>query len=50
MTHIALVLVDLAPVDVVDGIGKLVGDLGDDVEPLDVVEEGEELPISGRIE
>ena len=50
LTHIALVLDDPAPVVVVDGVGKLVGDLGDLVEPLDVLEEGEELPIGGRIE
>ena len=30
-----------APVDVVDVGGKRVGDLGDVLEPLDVVEEGE---------
>ena len=50
MTYIALVLVDPAPDDVVDGVVKRVGDLGDDLEPLDVLEEGEELPIGGRIE
>ena len=44
------VLDDSAPVDVVDGVGKRVGDLGDDLEPRDVLEEGEELPIGGRIE
>ena len=42
-THIALVLDDPAPKVVVDGVGKLVGDLGDLPEPLDVLEEGEEL-------
>ncbi len=35
-THIALVLDDPAPVVVADGVGKLVGDLGDVVEPLHV--------------
>ena len=49
-TYIALVLDDPAPVEVVDGVGKLVGDLGDDVEPPVVLEKGEELPIGGRIE
>jgi len=51
LQNIALVLVDPAPVDVVDGVEKLVRDLGD-LEPLDVLEEeeGESLPIGGRIE
>ena len=49
MTHIALVLVDPAPDDVIDVVGKRVGDLGD-LEPLDVLEEGEELSIGDRIE
>ncbi len=40
MTHIALVLDDPAPDDVVDVVGKRVGDLGG-LEPLDVLEEGE---------
>ena len=44
------VLDDPAPVVVVDGVGKLVGDLGDRLEPLDVLEKGEELPIGDRIE
>ena len=44
MTYIALVLVDPAPDDVVDG------DLGDDLEPLDVLEEGKELSLGDRIE
>ena len=44
------VLVDPAPVDVVDVGGKLVGDLGVDVEPPDVLEEGEELSLDDRIE
>jgi len=48
--NIALVLNDPAPVVVVDGVGKLVGDLGDLVEPLDALEEGEELSIVDRIE
>ena len=43
------VLVDPAPVDVVDVGGKLVGDLGD-VKPPDVVEEGEALSSGDRIE
>ena len=30
-----------APVDVVDVVGKRVGDLGDVLEPLDIVQEGE---------
>ena len=33
-----------------DGDGSRVGDLGDVVEPLDVVEEGEELTLDDRIE
>ena len=33
-----------------DGDGSRVGDLGDVVEPLDVVEEGEELLLDDRIE
>ena len=37
-------------VDDVDGGWSLVGDLGDVDKPLDVLEEGEELPIGGRIE
>ena len=49
LTHIALVLDDPAPVVVVDGVGKLVGDLGDLV-PLDVFEEGKELSLGDRIE
>ena len=49
-SYIALVLDDPAPKVVVDGVGKLVGDLGDLPEPLDVLEEGEELPIGDRIE
>ena len=49
LTHIALVLDDPAPVVVVDGDGSRVGDLGD-LEPLGVLEEGEELPIGDRIE
>ena len=34
-----------APVDVVDVVGKRVGDLGIDLEPLDVVKEGKELSL-----
>ena len=33
-----------------DGDGSRVGDLGDVVEPLDVVEEGEELSLDDWIE
>ena len=43
------VLDDPAPDDVIDGDGSRVGDLGD-LEPLGVLEEGEELPIGDRIE
>ena len=39
-----------APVDVVDVGGKRVGDLGVDLEPLDVVKEGKELSLDDRIE
>ena len=39
-----------AHVAAVDGGGELLGDLGEVVEPLDDVEEGEELPIGDRIE
>jgi len=39
-----------AHVAVVDGGGVPVGDLGDDAEPLDVLKEGEELPVDDRIE
>ena len=39
-----------APVDVVDVVGKRVGDLGVDLEPLDVVKEGKELSLDDRIE
>ena len=49
-THIALVLDLPAPVDDVDGGWSLVGDLGDLLEPLDVLEEGEELSVGDRIE
>ena len=48
-SYIALVLDDPAPDDVVDGDGSRVGDLSD-LEPLGVLEEGEELPIGDRIE
>ncbi len=48
MTHIALVLYDPAPDDVVDVVGKRVGGLGN-LEPL-VLEEGEELSIGDSIE
>jgi len=34
----------------VDGEGVSAGDLGDDLETLDVVEEGEELSVGDRIE
>ena len=40
----------LVPIDVVDGEGVSVGDLGGDLEPLGEVEEGEELSIGDRIE
>ena len=50
LAHIALVLDDPAPIIVVDGVGKLVGDLGNVVEPLDVLEEDEELSVGDRIE
>ena len=40
----------LVPVDVVDGVENVGGDLGDLAEPLDVVEEGEELLLDDRIE
>ena len=50
MTYIGLVLDDPAPVVIVDGVGKLLGDLDDVVEPLDVLEESEELSIGGGIE
>ena len=46
-THIALVLP--VPVDVVDGEGVGVADLGV-LEPLDVTLEGEELSVGSRIE
>jgi len=48
--NIALVLDDSAPVDVVDGVGERVGDLGDLEKPLDDLEEGEELSLDDRIE
>ena len=44
------VLDDPAPVVVVDGVGKRVGDLGVLAEPLAVLEEGEELSFGDRIE
>ena len=44
------VLDDPTPVDVVDVGGKHVGDLGVDVKPPDVLEEGEELSLDDRIE
>ena len=40
----------LVPVDVVDGVENVGGDPGNVVEPLDVVEEGEKLPLDDRIE
>ena len=48
--HCPVAVLDLPAPDDVDGDGSLVGDLGDVVEPLDVVEEGEELPLDDRIE
>jgi len=47
--NIALVL-DISAHDVVDGGAVRVGDLGDAVEPLDDVGEGEELSVGDRIE
>ena len=41
-TYIALFVLDLpSPDDIMDGDRSRVGDLGDVVEPLDVIEEGE---------
>ena len=40
----------LVPIDVVDGEGAVVGDLGDVLGHLGVVEEGEELSVGDRIE
>ena len=49
--HCPVAVLDLpAPDDDVDVVGKLVGDLGDVLKPLDVLEEGEELLPDGRIE
>jgi len=50
LQNIALVLDLPAPVDVADGDRSRVGDLGDVLEPLVVVEEGEELSLVDRIE
>ena len=48
-THIALVFYLLVPVDVVDGVGNLVGSPGD-VLGLDDSKEGKDLPSGDRIE
>ena len=48
--HCPVAVLDLPAPDDVDGDGSLVGDLGDVVEPLDVVEEGKELLLDDRIE
>ena len=50
ITHIALVLDPSVPVDVVDGEGVLVGDLGDGMEALDALLDVETLPKVGWIE
>ena len=49
-SHCPIVLDLLVPVDVVDGVENVGGDLGDLAEPLDVIEEGEELLLDDRIE
>ena len=49
-SHCPIVLDLLVPVDVVDGVENVGGDPGNVVEPLDVVEEGEKLPLDDRIE
>ena len=43
-------MLDISAHDVVDGGAVRVGDLGNAVEPLDNVGEGEELSIGDRIE
>ena len=40
----------LVPVDAVDGVGNVVGDLGDGLEALDALVDAETLPIAGWIE
>ena len=40
----------LVPVDAVDGVENVVGDLGDGLEPLDALVSVETLPIVGWIE
>ena len=50
ITYIALVLDPSVPVDVVDGEGVLVGDLGDGLEALDALVGAETLTIVGWIE
>ena len=50
VTHIALVLDLLVPVDVVDGVGNLVGGLGDGDLGLDDTKDDEDLTIGDRIE
>ena len=49
-SHCPIVLDLLVPVDVVDGVENVGGDLGDLAETVDVLEEGEELSIGDRIE
>ena len=48
--YIALVIDLSVPVDVEDGVGKRVGNLGILPEPHDVLEEGEELSLDDKIE
>ena len=50
VTHIALVLDRPAPVVVVDGVGNVVGDLGDALQPLDALFGVETPPIVGWME
>ena len=51
LLHVHCPVLDLpAPDDVVDVVGSLVGNLGDVLEPLNVLEEGEELSPLYRIE
>ena len=50
ITHIALVLDLLVPVDVVDVVGNLVGGLGDGDLGLDDTKDDEDLTIGDRIE
>jgi len=50
LQNIALVLDLLVPVDVVDGVGNLVGGLGDGDLGLDDTKDDEDLTIGDRIE